>query len=115
MISALGTLPTDDFAEGDRLADAKYQQQIADSIAAGIKAFLSAVEAKEKRSEGVSLWLFIGQIGASVGFVVYSVLVKNWVFSVTNGVLVANSIVGLVITRRQQTNDESSTTAPTIT
>lgn len=39
--------------EGDRLADAKYQQQIADSIAAGIKAFLSTVEAKEKRSEGV--------------------------------------------------------------
>lgn len=40
--------------EGDRLADAKYQQQIADSIAAGIKAFLSTVEAREnKRTEGV--------------------------------------------------------------
>ncbi len=39
--------------EGDRLADAKYQQQIADSIAAGIKASLSTVEAREKRTEGV--------------------------------------------------------------
>lgn len=40
--------------EGERLADAKYQQQIADSIAAGIKAFLSTVEARDgKRTEGV--------------------------------------------------------------
>lgn len=39
--------------EGERLGDAKYQQQIADSIAAGIKTFLEQIEAREsKRSEG---------------------------------------------------------------
>lgn len=40
--------------EGERLADAKYQQQLADSIALGIKAFLETVDARDaKRSEGV--------------------------------------------------------------
>lgn len=39
--------------EGERLGDAKYQQQVADSIAAGIKSFLEQIEAREsKRSEG---------------------------------------------------------------
>ena len=32
-------------------------------------------------------WLFIGQITASVGFVVYSWLLGNWVFVVTNNAL----------------------------
>src|SRR5688572_7726834 len=32
---------------------------------------------KSGHSEGVSRWLFIGQLAASVGFVVYSALLKN--------------------------------------
>jgi N-acetylmuramoyl-L-alanine amidase len=40
--------------EGVRLGEAKYQQQVADSIAAGIKAFLEQVQTRDaKRSEGV--------------------------------------------------------------
>ena len=42
---------------------------------------------QEETSEGVSKWLFIGQISASLGFTIYSWLVSNWVFVVTNAVL----------------------------
>lgn len=53
-------------------------------------------------SEGVSLWLFIGQLAASLGFTIYSVLVHNWVFVVTNGLMVVNGLVGYWITWRQK-------------
>ena len=43
---------------------------------------------------GVSHWLFIGQIVASVGFVIYAWMLRNWVFIVTNSLLLATAIVG---------------------
>jgi uncharacterized protein with PQ loop repeat len=52
---------------------------------------------REGSSEGVSRWLFVGQIGASVGFTVYSVLVRNWVFVVTNVLILCDAVAGLVI------------------
>lgn len=52
---------------------------------------------KEGKSEGVSKFLFIGQIAASVGFAVYSYLVGNWVFIFTNSVMVLNAVAGLAI------------------
>ena len=53
-------------------------------------------------SEGVSMWLFIGQLAASAGFTVYSVLVRNWVFVVTNALMVINALVGFGITSYQK-------------
>ncbi|WP_438024567.1 hypothetical protein [Sorangium sp. So ce233] len=52
---------------------------------------------KSKTSEGVSKWLFLGQLAASVGFVVYSWMVDNWVFVATNLLMVANALAGAVI------------------
>ncbi len=52
---------------------------------------------REGTSEGVSKWLFTGQLAASLGFLVYSYLVGNWVFVVTNGLLTINNIVGISI------------------
>jgi len=52
---------------------------------------------KSGSSQGVSKWLFIGQITASVGFTTYSVLVGNWVFVVTNALLLLSAIIGGVI------------------
>ena len=52
---------------------------------------------QEESSEGVSKWLFIGQITASLGFIVYSWLVGNWVFVVTNSLLLLSAFVGLGI------------------
>ena len=52
---------------------------------------------REGSSEGVSKWLFVGQISASLGFTVYSWLVSNWVFVVTNAVMLVNGLLGLLI------------------
>ena len=49
---------------------------------------------EEKASEGISKWLFIGQVAASAGFAVYSWLLENWVFVVTNIVMLASALVG---------------------
>ena len=51
----------------------------------------------EGTGEGVSKWLFIGQLLASVGFTVYSYLVGSWVFMVTNGILTMNNIIGIYL------------------
>lgn len=48
-------------------------------------------------SEGVSKWLFIGQIAASIGFTVYSFLIWNPVFIFTNFLLLITAVLGLGI------------------
>ncbi|MDQ3373107.1 MAG: hypothetical protein M3521_04365 [Acidobacteriota bacterium] len=62
---------------------------------------------KEGKSEGVSKWLFVGQIAASIGFAVYSFLVWNPVFIFTNSLLVFNGIVGLIINIYLKKKEES--------
>ncbi|MGI8848980.1 MAG: hypothetical protein ACR2HT_02295, partial [Pyrinomonadaceae bacterium] len=61
----------------------------------------------EGKSEGVSKWLFVGQIAASIGFAVYSFLVWNPVFIFTNSLLVFNGIVGLIINIYLKKKEES--------
>lgn len=55
-----------------------------------------------RHSEGVSRWLFIGQITASCGFSLYSFLLDNWVFLVTNLLLVVNALVGQWVTLKNR-------------
>ena len=50
---------------------------------------------QEGTSQGVSKWLFIGQVTASAGFAVYSWMLRNWVFVVTNVVMLISAFVGL--------------------
>jgi MtN3 and saliva related transmembrane protein len=52
---------------------------------------------KEGTGEGISKWLFVGQLAASIGFTVYSYLVESWVFMVTNGLLTVNNVVGITL------------------
>lgn len=52
---------------------------------------------KDGETEGVSSLLFIGQLLASIGFTVYSYLVSNWVFTITNGLLTINNIIGICL------------------
>jgi MtN3 and saliva related transmembrane protein len=52
----------------------------------------------ERSGEGVSPWLFAGQTVASAGFTAYSALTKNWVFTVTNGLMLVSAILGWGIT-----------------
>lgn len=57
---------------------------------------------KTESSEGVSKWLFVGQLSASLGFTIYSVLVRNWVFVVTNSLMLVNALLGLFIVMRHR-------------
>lgn len=52
---------------------------------------------KERSTQGVSRWLFIGQLVASSGFLTYSVLVRNYVFVFTNAALLLTAIAGQLI------------------
>ncbi|MES1182177.1 MAG: hypothetical protein ABUL60_00105 [Myxococcales bacterium] len=54
----------------------------------------------ERTGSGVSSFLFIGQTAASLGFTVYSALLGNWVFTVTNGLMLLSAIAGWYITAR---------------
>ncbi|MFL5272107.1 MAG: hypothetical protein ACJ79E_08615 [Anaeromyxobacteraceae bacterium] len=67
---------------------------------------------RDRTSAGVSRWLFVGQTAASLGFTVYSVLVANWVFVVTNSLLLVSAIAGLAIDRHQRRRDRTGTPAP---
>ena len=57
---------------------------------------------REGSSEGVSRWLFLGQLSASIGFTVYSCLVNNWVFVVTNALMIGNALAGYFIVMRHR-------------
>ena len=72
---------------------------------------------KEGSSENVSKWLFIGQLAASLGFTIYSWLVQNWVFVVTNAIMLINGLAGLMIVlhhrRREQREQAAETQSKT--
>jgi len=53
---------------------------------------------KERSGEGVSSFLFVGQATASLGFTIYSALLHNWVFTLTNALMLLSAIVGWAIT-----------------
>jgi MtN3 and saliva related transmembrane protein len=55
-----------------------------------------------RESAGVSTWLFVGQLMASVGFSIYSLLLSNWVFLTTNLLLVINALLGQWVTLRNR-------------
>ncbi len=63
---------------------------------------------QEESSEGVSKWLFIGQVAASTGFTIYSWMVENWVFVVTNFLMLISAFVGLWIVLHQRHRPVSS-------
>ena len=51
----------------------------------------------EGMGDGVSRWLFVGQCAASLGFVAYSWLIHDWVFVVTNAVMLVAAVLGLYV------------------
>jgi uncharacterized protein with PQ loop repeat len=61
-----------------------------------------------RSARGVSPWLFVGQACASFGFTAYSVLVENWVFTLTNAVLAAAALLGTVLTLRFRAREPSA-------
>lgn len=51
---------------------------------------------KDKDAKGVSRWLFLGQMAASTGFIIYSWMLDNWVFIVTNSLILLTAVIGQV-------------------
>jgi len=62
-------------------------------------------QSKEGDDAGVSRWLFVGQSAASLGFVIYSVLLDNWVFIITNSCILVTAIVGQWMRARRDADD----------
>ncbi len=54
-------------------------------------------QSKQEDPQGVSRWLFIGQIAASIGFIAYSWMLHNWVFIVTNSLILLTAVIGEVV------------------
>lgn len=57
---------------------------------------------RSKSVQGVSRWLFIGQLTASAGFTVYSYLVDNWVFVFTNLFIFLTAVTGQFVYMRNK-------------
>ena len=60
------------------------------------------------QSEGISTWLFLGQMAASLGFAIYSWLVGNRVFVFTNSLMVVNGLAGYIILQRNRRRQRST-------
>lgn len=60
------------------------------------------VQAQSPDAAGVSHWLFLGQIAASLGFIAYSWLLGNWVFIVTNSAILLTAVIGQWTTARKR-------------
>ena len=49
---------------------------------------------RDGSTSGLSRWLFIGQLTASFAFVIYSWILGNWVFVVTNVLVLVTAALG---------------------
>lgn len=57
---------------------------------------------KSGQTQGISRWLFMGQVTASVGFTLYSWLLQNWVFLFTNIAILITAIAGEIVYLRNR-------------
>lgn len=62
-------------------------------------------------TEGVSSWLFIGQMTASTAFLIYSWLLDNWVFVVSNAMLLVTAALGQMIMKNNRRRAERESQA----
>ena len=53
-----------------------------------------AKQLKSGKANNVSPWLFVGQCAASLGFLIYSVLVGSAVFVVSNALILVTALIG---------------------
>jgi MtN3 and saliva related transmembrane protein len=57
---------------------------------------------KTRTTQGVSKWLFIGQLTASAGYTAYSILLHNWIFMASNIALLCTAVVGQALLIRNR-------------
>jgi len=63
---------------------------------------------RDRSTQGLSRWLFIGQLAASTGFVVYSWALGNWVFVMSNVLMLGTAGVGQWIYVRNKRREDVS-------
>ena len=61
---------------------------------------------RDRTTTGLSRWLFVGQLAASTGFVVYSWLLGNWVFVVTNVLMLITAGIGQWLYQRNKGREQ---------
>jgi uncharacterized protein with PQ loop repeat len=66
-----------------------------------------------RATAGVSKWLFVGQISASVGYTVYSFLLHNWVYVSSNIAILLTAIIGECIFLRNRRVAQRRTSSQT--
>jgi MtN3 and saliva related transmembrane protein len=64
---------------------------------------------KTRQTSGVSRWLFIGQVTASVGFTIYSLLLDNWVYASSNIAILVTAVAGQMILVRNKRFKQAGT------
>jgi MtN3 and saliva related transmembrane protein len=69
---------------------------------------------KSKATSGVSRWLFVGQIGASIGFVCYSYQLHNWIFLFSNTAMLLTAIAGEIIYVSNRQGRRKTRVAPVV-
>lgn len=66
-------------------------------------------------SVGISKWLFLGQVTASVGYVIYSFLLHNWVFLCSNIAILFTALLGEILYIRSRKRRPTEPSAPPAT
>jgi MtN3 and saliva related transmembrane protein len=69
---------------------------------------------RDGSSRGLSRWLFIGQLTSSLGFVIYSWLLGNWVFVVTNALMLVTAALGQWVYLSNRRRSPSSVVSRTV-
>lgn len=67
---------------------------------------------RSKSVAGVSHWLFIGQLSASLGYTIYSIALHNWVFVVSNTFLFLTAVLGQFLFLRNQRRQKRAEAHP---
>lgn len=62
-------------------------------------------EWRARSTRGLSQWLFIGQLTASAGFIVYSWLKNDWIFVITNFLILLTAGIGQFIYLRNKRHE----------
>jgi uncharacterized protein with PQ loop repeat len=68
-------------------------------------------EIKSGKVDEISPLLFVGQCAASIGFLLYSALVGNLVFIVSNAMILAVALVGVWVRHRVKTKSVAAASA----
>lgn len=72
----------------------------------------TAKQWRERTTKGVARWFFLGQVSASVGFVIYSMLTGSLLFAVTNLLILASALAGYIVLRMNRRRVSQRLPAP---